>query len=178
MKTTSEAATGLHLRLEAQTAEDMMVRHVVGINQDWTVQEAAELLTERGISGAPVLDESGRAIGVVTRADIVAHNSGPVQFLSGLKVRPSNVRLQAVKVEPETTPAADAPEKRVRDIMNPVVFSVSRDTPARSVVDAMLCLGVHRLFVTDATDKVLGVISTLDILRRLHGEPGSAADPG
>jgi CBS-domain-containing membrane protein len=67
--------------------------------------------------------------------------------------------------------ARKAAATRVRDIMTPVVFSVATDTPTTTVVDAMLGLSVHRLFVTDDDGKLVGVISTIDILRHLHQQP-------
>src|SRR5262249_57674345 len=58
----------------------------------------------------------------------------------------------------------------VREIMTPVVFSVAPKTPADTVVDAMLTLGVHRLFVTGEKEELIGVISALDVLRHLCRE--------
>src|SRR4029079_18855348 len=57
---------------------------------------------------------------------------------------------------------------RGRDVMTEAVFSVTPQTPATTVVDAMLSLGVHRLFVTDPDGAVVGVISNTDVLRHLH----------
>jgi CBS domain-containing protein len=56
--------------------------------------------------------------------------------------------------------------------MTPVVFSVSPKTPAHKVVEQIVDLKVHRLFVVDDDGILVGVISALDILRRL--EPARA----
>ena len=53
--------------------------------------------------------------------------------------------------------------------MTPVVFSVRPETPARQVIEEMLHLRVHRLFVIDADGVLVGVIATSDILRHLLG---------
>jgi CBS domain-containing protein len=55
----------------------------------------------------------------------------------------------------------------VRDLMTPVVFSVRPDTPARQVIEQMLHLRVHRLFVIDNDGILVGVISMSDVMRRL-----------
>jgi CBS-domain-containing membrane protein len=47
------------------------------------------------------------------------------------------------------------------------VFSVKADTPARSVVAQVLALNVHHLFVTDPAGVLVGVISPLDVLKKL-----------
>ncbi len=55
----------------------------------------------------------------------------------------------------------------VRDVMTPVVFSVRPDTPARQVIEELLHLRVHRLFVIDRDGVLVGVIAMSDVLRRL-----------
>jgi CBS-domain-containing membrane protein len=52
--------------------------------------------------------------------------------------------------------------------MTPVVFSVTPDTPAPEVVRQMLDWNVHHLFVIDNSQVLVGVISTLDVLKHLH----------
>mgnify|MGYP003352621414 CR=1 FL=1 len=57
---------------------------------------------------------------------------------------------------------------RVRDVMTPTVLEVTINDSAVSVVAKLLALKVHRLFVVDATGTLVGVISTLDVLRHLQ----------
>jgi acetoin utilization protein AcuB len=49
---------------------DIMTRDVVTMHQDWTIEEAADLMLERKISGAPVVDEGGQLCGVITQTDM------------------------------------------------------------------------------------------------------------
>jgi CBS-domain-containing membrane protein len=63
-------------------------------------------------------------------------------------------------LEPDTTP--------VTDIMTPAVISVRPDTSVRSVVEKLLNLHVHHLFVVDDTGVVIGVISPIDVLKKLE----------
>jgi len=58
----------------------------------------------------------------------------------------------------------------VRDIMTPAVFSVAPDTPAASVVEQLVELKVHRLYVVEEDGTLVGVITALDILRHLRAE--------
>jgi acetoin utilization protein AcuB len=48
----------------------IMTRNVVTVHQDWTVEEAANLMLERKISGVPVVDDNGRLCGVITQTDL------------------------------------------------------------------------------------------------------------
>jgi CBS domain-containing protein len=56
----------------------------------------------------------------------------------------------------------------VRDIMTPVVFSVTPETSAREVIEQFRSLKVHRLFVVDHDGALVGVISALDVVRGLR----------
>jgi CBS-domain-containing membrane protein len=49
--------------------------------------------------------------------------------------------------------------------------------PAAKVVEQMLALHVHHLFVVDADGVLTGVISTLDVLRHLHAEARPGSEP-
>ena len=60
-----------------------------------------------------------------------------------------------------------AEEVRVGEVMTPAVFSVTPRTPALEVVEEMVRLHVHRMFVVDETGTLVGVVSSLDVLREL-----------
>jgi CBS-domain-containing membrane protein len=56
----------------------------------------------------------------------------------------------------------------VRDLMTPAVFSVAPAAPAAQVVEQLLALRVHRLYVVEEDGTLVGVISALDVLRHLR----------
>jgi CBS domain-containing protein len=114
----------------------------VSIRANATSQEAVSLLTAKGYSAAPVIDEAGRPVGVLSVSDLLVHE----------RERPPYA--------PGRTPASD--------LMTPAVFSVAPDTPAGKVVAEMLALKVHRLFVVDEDGTLMGVITALDVLRHLR----------
>ncbi len=136
------------LVLAETKAAELMTPNPISIRESATIREAIELLTRREISGAPVIDEAGRPVGVVSRADILVHDREAVNF-----VGPSD------EDESDVT--------RVSDIMTPAVFCVSPEAPATRVVREMLDLKVHRLFVVDDLGVLVGVITVLDVLRHL-----------
>ncbi len=135
-----------HLTLDAVRAADLMTPSPMSIRAEATVPEAIAILTEKGFSAAPVIDESGRPIGVVSRADILIHE---------------RERLRSALV-----PAIDGTV--VGDIMTPAVFSVTPETSVEQVVDQLLTLNVHQLYVVDRDHYLIGVISAHDVLRRLR----------
>jgi CBS domain-containing protein len=141
MKAAQLPGVAPHLVLEQRQAAELMTPNPVSVRECATVREAVGLLTRRGISGAPVIDHAGRPVGVLSRADILAHDREAVG------------------------PAAD--EERVADLMTPAVFCVAPDAPAGRVAREMIDLKVHRLFVVDERGTLVGVISALDLLRHL-----------
>src|SRR5262249_60154011 len=74
MKAAPTTPTVPRLVLEERKAADLMTPSPVSIREGATVREAIELLTRRAISGAPVIDDAGRPVGVVSRADILVHD--------------------------------------------------------------------------------------------------------
>jgi len=155
-----------HLFLQADTAADLMTSNPISLRREASVHEAVALMLDRNFDATPVIDEKGRAIGVVTITDILVHDreyvrvlkSGDTTYRSDLEVHkklPADFGIEIV----DRTP--------VEDIMTPVVFSVELDTPASDVVQKILSLKVHHLFVRDEEGTLVGVISTCDILRNL-----------
>ena len=132
--------TSAGLILPADPAFHFMTPNPVSIRGVASVLEATSLLTDKGLSAVPVIDAAGRAVGVLSKTDVLVHDRQP---------RTSNSTL-------------------VRDLMTPAVFSVLPDTPADKVVEQMLALNVHRLFVADGTGVLIGVITALDLLRHLR----------
>lgn len=53
-------------------ARDIMTRNVCTIHPEASAQEAAQLLYQKRISGAPVVNADGCIIGIITEADIIS----------------------------------------------------------------------------------------------------------
>ncbi len=52
-------------------AKDVMTTEVITVSPDTTVQALAALLSEKGISGAPVVDAAGHMVGIVSEGDLL-----------------------------------------------------------------------------------------------------------
>lgn len=164
MNKTSSGTLATQIFLAAQSAEDLMVSNPVSIQEEITVHEAAGVLTDRGINAVPVINEAGRAIGVLSRADIVRYERETArhhQFAA------SDSEEESLKYDSVGFQIEEADRTAVREIMTPLVIAVSPEEHALEVVNKMLAYKVHRLFVVDAEGVVVGVISTFDILKKL-----------
>lgn len=56
----------------AMIASDIMTRHVYTIPAEASVKDAASLLSQKRVSGVPVVDDRGKMIGIITGADIIS----------------------------------------------------------------------------------------------------------
>jgi CBS domain-containing protein len=147
------------ITMNANTARELMTDNPVSINEHVTLREAAAFLTKRSISGAPVINDAGRPVGVLSRTDIVRFSGGVSdtpqmlgEFIDEAKRLSDPTHLDSVVV---------------RQVMTPVVQSVNLDTSLAEVCERMLDHKVHRVFVTDEVGILVGVISALDVLRCL-----------
>ena len=155
------------LQLAAETAADLMTPNPISLRADATLREAIALLTDKGIGAAPVIDEAGRPVGVLSRADILIHQREQPARREAMPSYYQHSDLGAPAGETLADRGDDA--VRVRDLMTPAVFAIPPDAPPAQVVRDMVALKVHRLFVVDRAGVLVGVISALDVLRRLVG---------
>jgi CBS domain-containing protein len=147
-------------------ARDLMRHPVRQLMARTPVREAAAFLLRQGISGAPVLDEHGRWIGVFTQNDLarcVQKRIVPSQAERTLESRERVGDLAALFSEK----VGEAP---VRDFMTPGLYTVFPEATLEEVVHTMIAHEIHRVFVIDEEKgDLLGVITTMDVLRWLDG---------
>ncbi|HEY1860809.1 MAG TPA: CBS domain-containing protein [Gemmataceae bacterium] len=155
------------LTLSAKSARDLMTANPVSLRDAATIREAIAFLIDKNIGGAPVIDEAGRPVGVLSQHDIVVHDRETVHYANTDHewVTPGSALAKHLD---DDFQIENVDQTEARDMMTPVIFSVRLDTPACKVIEEMLALKVHRLFVVDDNGVLVGVITALDVLRHLH----------
>lgn len=149
------------------TAKGVMNPNIISVPADWTIEELSQFLIDKAITCAPVKDENGKLIGVVSLTDIVRHVS-----LSEIDLRadePHDYYMHGWedRLAPEDLTSfhiEGKPQAFVRDIMTPMIFKVNEHTSIQEVADTMIGGRVHRLLVTHA-GRVIGIITTMDMLK-------------
>jgi CBS domain-containing protein len=142
-------------RIEA-TAGEVMTTPAIVCRETTTLEELAELLSNREVSGVPVVAETGEVVGVVSEADFARAVGVPLIRLA-LKPRRSGPWLR-VASRPHATQA--------RDVMSSPPKVVSPDTPLHSVAEVMVTEGINRVPVVDE-GRLLGVVTRSDLLAAL-----------
>src|SRR5262249_60317596 len=67
--------------LRAHTAAELMTPNPLSLREDVTLKEAIAFLVDRDLSGAPVIDEAGRPVGVLTQSDVLVHDREEVEHV-------------------------------------------------------------------------------------------------
>lgn len=147
-------------------AADIMTRDVVCLNEDLDLHECEQLLLERGISGAPVVDEQGHLKGVLSKTDIVGHH-----FASGEEEGADEKEYHMEGVRGARVYEYNAP--RAKELMTPVPCVATEFMTLGELAALMVRREVHRVIICRER-RVVGIVSSLDILRAIATEPATA----
>lgn len=141
-------------------ARDIMSVNVATVSAASTVAEAARLLLQRHISGAPVVDEAGRLVGIVSEGDFLRRPE-----IAG-DARPS-WWLQLFRTETEQARAyMKAHSRRVEDVMTRHVATVREDADIAEIARLMETKRIKRVPVV-RDGRIVGIVSRADLLRAL-----------
>lgn len=143
-------------------ARDVMVAPVVTINESATVHEVATRLLDGDISGAPVVDNAGKLVGIVTEADLMRRAE------TGTERKYSWV-LEALSGRPVA--AADyvrSHAKRVRDVMTTQVVTVEPETSLYEIAELFERRRINRVPVV-SNGALVGIVTRANLVQALAG---------
>lgn len=144
---------------------DVMTKDVISLSPDTSLPEAADLLAERGIGAAPVVDANGTIVGLLRDEDLLISEARlhlPTTFaiLPGIDITlPGSVR----RYDEELKKAASS---TVGDVLEKHFKSVGPDATVEDVATMMHEHDVTHIPVVD-DGKVLGIVARGDIVRFL-----------
>jgi CBS domain-containing protein len=143
-------------------AMDVMTPAVISVDPNMTVQDLAKLLSERGISGAPVVDTGGRMVGIVSEGDLLHRTELGTERREKrrsswwLEAFASGLARDYVKSHGRT----------VKDIMTSDVVTVTEDTELADVAKLLETNRVKRVPVL-RDNKIVGIVSRANLVRAL-----------
>lgn len=145
-------------------ARDLMKGPVRQLTTRTLVRDAAAFLLRHGISGAPVIDDHGRWIGVFTQNDLARYVQQRIRPKASGRTLESR---EEVEVDFRALPDQFG-ETPVQDLMTLGLYTVFPEATLDEVVHTLTAFKVHRVFVIQETGtSLLGVITTMDVLRWL-----------
>ena len=150
-------------------AKDIMTKELITVSPETEIVHATRLLLENQINGVPVIDETGKLVGILCQSDLIAQQKKlPVPsfftFLDGL------ISLTSMKQFEKEVQKIAAITVSQAMTQNPVV--ARPDTGIEEVAALMVDSGFHTIPVVDK-GALVGIIGKEDILKTLI--PGSKA---
>lgn len=119
-------------------ASDVMIKDVVTVKENTPLKEIATLFKERRITGAPVTDENGDLVGVISETDVIR----------------------------KTTSIGAWSPSTAGQIMTRNAVTVTPNETLQRVCELMFNRRIHRIVVAEER-KISGIITTMDILRAI-----------
>ena len=145
-------------------ARDVMVKKVITINKNASVAELSELLIKNKISGVPVVDDSGKLVGIATEGDLIVRDAD-LHFPRYFKLLDSIIYLESLnKFKRNLRKYLGT---KVEDVMTSKVKIVKEDTPVNVVANIMIRDNVNRVPVLDNDSNLVGIITRADIVKSM-----------
>ena len=149
---------------ETQTVKDIMVKEVIAIQMDASVEELSSLLVENKISGVPVVDKASKLVGIATEGDLIIKDSD-LHFPRYFKLLDSIIYLESLNKF--KTSLKKYLGTKVEDVMTSDVKTVKEDMPVSEAANLMIKYNINRLPVLDSQDNMTGIVTRADIVRSM-----------
>jgi predicted transcriptional regulator len=127
---------------------EIMSSPVITVTPETGIKTAAKLLVKHAISALPVVDSTGRLVGIVSEADLIS-----------IEARP-DPRSQATPL----APTAGSTPRSVADVMTRDVVVVNAKSEVAQAARTMLNRGVKRVPVVNSR-RVVGIVSRRDLVK-------------
>lgn len=154
-------------------AKDVMSRSLLTVGPDTEVPEIARMLLEWRVSAAPVLDDAGRLVGIVSEGDLMRRPE------SGTLRRRSWWLTLLTSPTEQARGYTRSHGRRARDVMSREVVTVTPDTPLNEIANLLERRRIKRVPVLDE-GRLVGIVSRANLLQGLvaqrEGPAPSAAD--
>ncbi len=143
------------------TAKDIMTSAVITVKPDTSIEDLGSLLVKHGISGVPVVDDSGALYGIVTENDLISRNKR-LHIPTVISFLDAAIYLESSRKFEEDVKRLAA--TRVSEICVRKVITISEDTSVVDIATIMDEKKVHLLPVVKG-GKVAGVVGKRDVVR-------------
>jgi len=151
-------------------AHQIMTRAVITVTPDTKIADAANIMLQKHVSGLPVIDASGKLVGIVSEGDFIRRSE------IGTQRRRSRFLKFILGPGKAATDFVHEHGSKVSEIMTPEPLTVSEDTPLEQIVELMEKNGVKRLPVMSG-DKIVGIVSRANLLQAVASLAREIPDP-
>jgi len=143
--------------------KDIMTRELITVSPQTEISSAAKILLEKRINGLPVIDDSGKLVGILCQSDLVAQQKS-IPIPSVYTLLDSFIPLTSIKrIDKEVEKIAAL---KVEQAMTPNPVTVGPETDIEDVARLMVDKKYHTLPVMEG-GKIVGIVGKEDVLKTL-----------
>jgi CBS domain-containing protein len=137
--------------------KEVMTRDVVTVRPNAPLADVMDLLIGKLFKAAPVVDEHGTVVGIISDGDLLERGGVPQRLALAEHLDEAMLSAQLAELRQGGKTAAD--------VMSREVITVREDTSLAHVAQLMTDRKLKRLPVVDAAGQLTGILSRVDILR-------------
>jgi CBS domain-containing protein len=141
--------------------KEVASKEVVAVDAVDTVHNALELMAENRVSALPVVDARGVCVGIISTTDLMEVAREMEDEISNL----GRVDEISHRWFLDLLADHDMERRHVSEVMTETVASIGPDVLLVDAARQMLRHHVHRLPVLDDNQRIVGILSTMDILK-------------
>ncbi|MEO3703899.1 CBS domain-containing protein [Trichormus azollae] len=150
-----------------KTVADVMSRNPILVRPETPLKEAIQILADKRISGLPVIDDTGKVVGIISETDLMWQETGVtppayIMFLDSVIFlkNPATYERDLHKALGQT----------VGEVMSKTPITITPDKALKEAAKIIQEYKVHRLPVLDSTGQVIGILTRGDIIRAMATE--------
>jgi CBS domain-containing protein len=151
-------------------AHQIMTRPVISVSPESTIVDAANTMLQKHVSGLPVLDATGKLVGIISEGDFIRRSEIGTQRKRGQFLK---FILGSGK---EAADFVHEHGRKIAEIMTPDPLTIDEDTDLEKIVELMEKNSVKRLPVMRG-DKLVGIVSRSNLLQAVASLAREIPDP-
>jgi CBS domain-containing protein len=151
-------------------AHQIMTRPVISVSPESSIADAANIMLQKHVSGLPVLDATGKLVGIISEGDFIRRSEIGTERKRGRFLK---FILGSGKA---ATDFVHEHGGKVGEIMTSEPLTITEDTDLEQIVRLMERNSVKRLPVTRG-DQVVGIVSRANLLQAVASLARQIPDP-
>jgi CBS domain-containing protein len=148
--------------------KDAMEKNVIKFHADDKISDVAQQLKDNKISGAPIVDDNNKVIGIISEGDIMRLLEVHSPRLNLILPSPLDVIELPIRMKYELDEIAEdmnrAASVLIGEIMTKKVYTMKEEDDISDAAQFMDTHSINRLPVVDDEDKLIGIITRGDLI--------------
>jgi len=153
-------------------AAEVMTTNVVAVRPDTPARVIAQVLSKHGISAVPVVDESGRPVGMVSEGDLMPRDETEKQQRRDWWLK---LLAEGEELDPEFVRQVEHADRTAQQVMSSPVVTVQDTADLVEIAELLSNKKIKRVPVMH-NGRMVGIVSRANLIKAV-AQPKQAAEP-